>query len=84
MLLQSTLVSLVHVCRDVNIFYSQVIHRRLSAKNVLLTTTVNGVIAKLIGYGPSKDDGEDKPSGSAGVRPSTLYVSRARLGPSTW
>ena len=39
-------------------FCLKVIHRRLTAKNVLLANTPHGVVAKITGYGPSKDDGD--------------------------
>ena len=37
----------------------QIVHRRLGARNVLLkTATLDGVVAKVAGFGPMKDDVE--------------------------
>jgi hypothetical protein len=42
----------------------QVIHRRLAVRNVLLKQQVNGLVAKLIGFGATA---EDEGSGAAGT-----------------
>ena len=34
----------------------QIVHKRLSARNVLLAKTLGGYVAKLIGFGPSNAD----------------------------
>ena len=39
----------------------QIIHRRLGVRNVLLQQQANGLVAKLIGFGPSAED-MDSPS----------------------
>ncbi|ESO09485.1 hypothetical protein HELRODRAFT_168474 [Helobdella robusta] len=38
---------------------SKIIHRKLAARNVLLKVTRHGYEAKLIGFGPSRDDSSD-------------------------
>jgi len=34
----------------------QVLHRRLGARNVLLKEQYGGLVAKLIGFGPNRED----------------------------
>ena len=43
----------------------QIIHRRLGVRNVLLQQQANGLVAKLIGFGPSAEDMDSQ--GGAGV-----------------
>jgi len=43
-------------------FIQQIIHRRLAVRNVLLKRSIGGYEAKLIGFGPSREDTEDRPN----------------------
>lgn len=46
----------------------QIIHRRLAARNVLVKQQVNGLVAKLIGFGPTAEDADNNSAGTgAGV-----------------
>ena len=45
----------------------QIIHRRLAMRNVLLKNGMNGLEAKLIGFGPSRDTDEDNANAESGV-----------------
>lgn len=51
----------LHIARGVQHLHDQkIIHRRLAVRNVLLKRSIGGYEAKLIGFGPSRDDTEEK------------------------
>lgn len=41
---------------DVDACHAQIVHRRLGVRNVLLKKQTSGLVAKLIGFGPSAED----------------------------
>ena len=38
------------------VYFLQIYHRRLAVRNVVLKQQANGLVAKLIGFGPSAED----------------------------
>jgi serine/threonine protein kinase len=53
----------LHIARGVQHLHDQkIIHRRLAVRNVLLKRAIGGFEAKLIGFGPSREDAEERPN----------------------
>jgi hypothetical protein len=67
--LEIMLVFTLDIARGVeHLHANKIIHRRLAVRNVLLKQVASGLAAKLIGFGPSNDDADNKTgAGSSSV-----------------